>query len=256
MIKTTILYISHKPVPTINNPIYLPLEVGATTHKNYFFAKQDNNGINISEKNPYFCELTGLYWAFKNLDYDVLGLVHYRRLFMKSSFCLRKKRENVISDQCIQKILTKYDLILPKKRHYVIESNYSHYIHAHNKEALDITGQIIKKNYPDYFPAFEKHMKQTTGHYFNMFIGKKEIVNPLLSWLFDILFTLENQIDLTKYTDAEKRVFGYVSELLFDVYIQTNHLKIKNQRYLFFERQNWPQKILSFVKRKIHNNEK
>ena len=35
----------------------------------------------FSERNGNFCELTGLYWAAKNLDSDYIGIVHYRRYF-------------------------------------------------------------------------------------------------------------------------------------------------------------------------------
>ena len=247
-----ILLICHKPTKNIpESDIYLPLEVGASLRDEHFLDNLDNTGDNISNKNPSYCELTGLYWAFKNLDYDVLGLVHYRRLFMKSNLCVRKDIKNVLTEKEINKLLSAYDMILPKKRHYYIETNYSHYIHAHNKEALDKTGEIIERFYPEYHSYFQKHMKKRTGHYFNMFIAKKEIINPLLTWMFDILFRLEKEIDLNDYQGIERRVFGYISELLFDVYISKNNLKIKNQKYLFFEKQNWAKKIFDFVKRKF-----
>ena len=95
-----ILLICHKPTKNIpKSDIYLPLEVGASLRDEHFLDNLDDTGDNISNKNPSYCELTGLYWAFKNLDYDVLGLVHYRRLFMKSNLCVRKDKKNVLTEK-------------------------------------------------------------------------------------------------------------------------------------------------------------
>ena len=60
--------------------LYLPVYVGAEGKDDLGYQK-DNEGDNISKLNPYFCELTGIYWAWKNLDADYIGLVHYRRFF-------------------------------------------------------------------------------------------------------------------------------------------------------------------------------
>ena len=60
--------------------MYLPVHVGAEGKDDIGYQK-DNTRDNISVKNPFFCELTGLYWAWKNLDADYIGLAHYRRHF-------------------------------------------------------------------------------------------------------------------------------------------------------------------------------
>ena len=62
--------------------LYMPVHVGAEGKDDLGYQK-DNVGENVSTLNPYFCELTGIYWAWKNLDVDYLGLVHYRRFFTK-----------------------------------------------------------------------------------------------------------------------------------------------------------------------------
>lgn len=242
----------HKKYETPKDNIYLPIEVGAVNRSEHFLDTRDDTLINISDKNGSYCELTGLYWYYKNHDdYDILGLSHYRRYFMKNSFCFRKNFNNVISEKEIKKILSKYDIILPKKRHYYIESNYSHYIHAHPKHPLDETRKIIEEYYPEYLSSFDKHMKKTSGHYFNMFIAKKEIIKPFLDMTFDILEKLESRIDTSNYSSYDQRVSGFISEFLFDVYCMKNGLKIKNQKYVFFDKQNWFKKIGNFLKRKF-----
>jgi hypothetical protein len=252
--KILIAVIAHKPYPMPKDPIYVPVEVGAASRTEHFFPNRDDQGENISLKNPYYCELTGLYWTYKNNDYDVLGLVHYRRYFMKNNLCFSKDLKNIISEKEINRLLSKYDFILPKKRHYWIETNYSHYANAHKPEALDIAGEIIQKDYPEYYPSFKKRMAKRSGHYFNMFIAKKEIANKYLDWLFDILFKVEKRINLTDYTGYDQRVFGFISERLLDVFIDANHLTYHNQRYVFMEKQNWFKKIAGFLKR--HNAKK
>lgn len=81
---TTIFVACHKKCDTPKDPVYLPLHVGAEGKEPIGFTP-DNTGDNISSQNPIFCELTGLYWCWKNLQYDYLGLVHYRRYFTLKS---------------------------------------------------------------------------------------------------------------------------------------------------------------------------
>ena len=66
---------------TRNDFIYTPLFVGRNGRDNFGYCS-DDNGDNISSKNPYFCELTGLYWIWKQSKADIIGLCHYRRYFV------------------------------------------------------------------------------------------------------------------------------------------------------------------------------
>ena len=75
-----ILVATHKKYLMPTDDIYIPIQVGAEGKEDLGFQK-DNEGDNISAKNPFYCELTGMYWAWKNLNADYIGLVHYRRHF-------------------------------------------------------------------------------------------------------------------------------------------------------------------------------
>ena len=136
-------------------------------------------------------------------------------------------------------------------RNYFIETNYSQYIHAHHAEDLDITRKIIVEKYPDYVESYDKVMKDTKGHRFNMFIMERTLADKYCEWLFGILFDLEKRLDISEYTDNDKRVFGFVSERLLDVWIRKNHYKYEELPVAFMERQNWTRKIIDFLRRKF-----
>ena len=247
--KVNVIIATHKKYEMPKYKSYLPVHVGKEGKDDIGF-KGDNTGNNISKKNPYFCELTGMYWAWKNLKADYVGLAHYRRHF-KGNTKSKNKFEQVLSDKEIEKLLKKNDIILPKKREYYIENLYSHYEHTLHIETLDITGEIIKEKYPKYMKEFDLLKKRTSAHMFNMFIMKKEIMDDYCKWLFDILFELENRIDTSKYDSFHARFYGRVSELLLDVWLNTNGHKYVEVPLLNMEKVNWWKKGTSFLKAKF-----
>ena len=244
---------THKKYQMPSDEMYLPLHVGAEGKNDLGYTK-DNTGDNISLKNPFFCELTGLYWAWKNLDCDYIGLAHYRRhfsLYNKKMKTESEKFEHLLTLKEADEIFKNTDIILPKKRKYYIENLYNHYKHTLYIEPLDITGEIIKEKYPEYYNEFENLKKRTSAHMFNMFIMKKDILDDYCTWLFDILFELEKRVDATNYTDFHKRFYGRVSELLLDVYINTKGLKYEEVKVIDMGKVNWFKKGTSFLKAKF-----
>ena len=220
-----VIVAAHKKYQMPKDTMYIPVQVGAEGKNIIEEYKQDSEGENISNKNPYYCELTGLYWAWKNLEADYIGLVHYRRYFTKNVKIPKNEKEkfkNVLSKKEADKILDKVDVILPRKRRYYIENMYDHYKHTLYIEPLDKTREIIEEKYPEYLEEFEKLHQRTSAHMFNMLIMKKEILNDYCNWLFDILFELEKRVDSSQYDTFHSRFYGRVSELLLDVWINKN----------------------------------
>ena len=248
-----ILIAAHKEYQMPEDKIYLPLHVGAEGKKDLGYQK-DNTGDNISKKNPFFCELTGLYWAWKNLDADYVGLVHYRRYFTLSKKRMKTEEEkfkNVLTTKEVNELLKDTNIILPKKRKYYIENLYDHYKHTMHIEPLDITRDIIEEKYPKYLKEFDRLHKRTSAHMFNMFIMDKQTFDNYCKWLFDILFELENRIDVSKYDSFHARFFGRISELLLDVWINTNNLKYEEVKVIDIEKVNWLKKGISFLMAKF-----
>lgn len=234
--------------------IYLPLQVGALISEVTLPYLPDDTGDNISAKNKNFCELTGIYWAWKNLDADYIGLVHYRRYF-SSRKNFKDKYSWILNRKEIENLLDNCSVLLPKQRNYWIETNYSQYVHAHHKEDLDITRDIIETKYHDYLESFDVCMKSTKGHRFNMFIMDRKHFNSFCEWLFPILFELEKRLDISMYSAYDARVFGFVSERLLDVFLMHNKIAFQDIPYVFLEKQNWIKKAIGFVKRKFTHRE-
>lgn len=248
-----VIVATHKKYKMPEDKLYFPIHVGKEGKNDIGFIG-DNTGDNISVKNPNFCELTGLYWAWKNLEADYIGLTHYRRHFsiqhnLPKDTDGRLKR--VITLEEADKLFNNVDIILPKKRKYYIEDLYSHYKHTLFVEPLDEAGKIIEEKYPAYFEEFKKLHKRTSAHMFNMFIMKREYLNEYCEWLFDILFELEKRIDISQYDSFHARFFGRIAELLLDVWINTNGLKYEEVKVIDIEKVDWVKKGFAFLKAKL-----
>lgn len=237
--------------------IYLPVHVGAACGRTKTMYQRDDAGDNISGLNPYFCELTALYWAWKNLDFDWLGLVHYRRMFSW------KKHPAKSIDSCITSaqlfpLLTKYRVIVPQKRYYYIETVYSHYSHTFDGTQLDKAREIISDFSPEYLSDFDTVMHRRSSYVFNMMVMSHELVDAYCSWVFPILFALTDKVDTSSMSPFEKRFAGRVSERLFNVWLehmlssgQITKAEIKELPCIYLGKVNWGKKITGFLRAKF-----
>lgn len=260
--KTTVKIIiaTHKKYQMPVDDIYLPLHVGAEgkndVEGNDLGYLKDNTGDNISKLNSSFCELTGLYWAWKNLDDDYIGLAHYRR-----HFSIKKSKDpfaRVLTYKQLQPYLGKVKVFTPNKRKYYIENLYSHYEHTHYSNQLDETRKIIGEKYPEYLDNYDEIIKHTYGYMFNMMIMEREKLDNYCSWLFDILFDLSKRIDMQELSEFQGRFYGRISEIIFNVWLDfqiksgnLNLNEIKEIPCIHMEKINWRKKGTAFLKAKF-----
>ncbi len=246
--KTVILSVSHTTDPLPYGTGCLPVIAGASLIEDSVPEDRvrDDSGDNISEKNREYCELTALYWAWKNLDADIAGLCHYRRYFASPL----DGRQFLQAEEA-EHLLEYYDVLLPSERNYVIETNRTQYCNSHHAADIDLTAEIIRERHPAYSEAFEKRMAMTRGHRFNMIVMKKPLMDEYCEWLFDILFELEKRLDITNYTGKDRRVFGLVAERLLDVWIDAKGLRTTDLDYIFIGKENMALKAAALIVRKI-----
>lgn len=259
-----IIVAAHKEYRMPQDSMYLPIHVGRAIAKQDFGWLGDDTDDNISIKNPNYCELTALYWAWKNLDADAIGLVHYRRYFLSpnisrikkncilSGICDKKiKLNSILSKHEAEEILINYPVILPKKRYYYIETVESQYKHAHQQQDINITREILNKNHKKYLKSFDLHMQERSTHLYNMFIMKKKYFDNYCSWLFDVLFKVEKELDVLNYLKNNARTLGFLGERLLDIWITTNKISYLETNVVYLESQNWIKKGFNFLYRKF-----
>lgn len=264
-----VIVATHKPYQMPTDPLYQPLLVGS----NFFLKKQkddilpqnlsfDNTGKHISSKNLNYSELTGLYWLWQNQvkndqnSDSFYGLAHYRR------FLASPTKKSILSKSELKTLVTghkkniKYDIILPKKRHYYIETLYNHYAHTLHVEPLDRTREIIKDKHPEYLTEFDRLKNRRSAHMFNIFILRKDLFNQYCEFLFNVLFSLEESFtkaEINQYDNFHARFFGRISELLLDIFLYTRFPDLDQKsnvlelKVLELEPVNWHQKISNFL---------
>lgn len=252
--KIELYVVSHKKTKMPNDEIYLPLQVGKND-SDFSGYLRDNFGDNIADKNDNYSELTAQYWVAYNRKADVKGLVHYRRLFSngKHNFfkSVESKYNDILDTKTVTKLMQEYDMILPKKRNYYIESSWSHYEHIHNIKDMEYTENVIAEKYPDYLPFFKDIVNRKSAHMFNMLIAKDYIFDGYTDWLFSILSEVEKKADISDYSDYERRIYGFISELLLDVWVEKNNINYTELPVMFMGNQHWVKKITSFLVRKV-----
>lgn len=229
-----IYIITHKRMDDskVDHSIYKVLYVGSGTDCQSYYLR-DNTGINIANKNTSYCELTGLYWIWKNGSEkatDITGLVHYRRFFTTNDGYKKYKDNgqapNVLSTNSIINACDENTVIMPKSYH-TLSTLYDSYKRCHNIEDIRSVRSVIKVMYPEYLKTFDKVMNGHKGYYFNMIICQKRVLDEYCSWLFPLLFEIEKQIDLNKYENQyQKRVFGFIAERLIQVWVIKNNYSI------------------------------
>ncbi len=190
----------------------------------------DDTGENISFKNMTYCELTALYWAWKNYDKlgnpEYIGLMHYRRLFDFLNKYLSNEFSECINikdwdSEKILSVLDNIDIVLPKPFDFEKEGTNirEQYADSHSIDDLNTVIDIMNEKYSDTdMNAINEYLGEYKSAMCNMFVMKRELFFEYCSWLFDILDEAEKKIVVSE-DPYQRRVFGFLSERMFNMFI-------------------------------------
>ncbi len=220
---TRIYVITHKKCSLPEEEGYYPLQVGASMHEDLGFEK-DNTGDNISEKNDSYCELTGMYWIWKNITCDNVGICHYRRYYSDEN------ASRILHKHEFEELLKNYDVLTAWSILTPVPL-YPHFTITHRSPGMALCRREIEEYSPEYLEAFDRCMqgKLMTGG--NMIVAKKAIFDEYCEWLFHILFRVEKEIHPELITDSyQKRIMGFLGERLMRVWLMMQDFRVKEVR--------------------------
>ena len=210
--KIKILVACHKADPAIRqDDIYMPIQVGKELHPELDLGFQgDDTGDNISEKNGSYCELTAMYWAWKNLpkDVDIVGLAHYRRYLDVSA-------DRIVRNINCNRIILPAPIILG----WSVAKELALWT---SMEEVYLLVDILRGRYPDFVDLIDSYFFRSNKFYrLNMAIMKRSEFDNYCSFIFSILTELEIITRISGYT-RQRRVLGYIGEVLIGLWIKIN----------------------------------
>lgn len=237
---------AHKNVDRFDSDIMQPVQVGPKNER-FPWAFHDDEGENIADLNPRYCELTTQYWAWKNINADYYGFCHYRRYFDFS--------ETVHEENAFGEIMDDYIDAKAAKEYGLDDNNIAHVVKQYDvittpfgdlDEIINKYGspralweaapllhdddlkrcyQILCAMYPDYRKDAQDFFNGNKACFCNMFIMKKEIFFDYCEWMFPILEEFDRNTDYSTYSKEALRTPGHLSERLLNIYLM-HHKRI------------------------------
>lgn len=226
--KVKILVGYHKKGILLKNDVFVPIHLGRSLYegkdqsedKEWLYSNLigDNSGENISQYNQDFCELTGIYWAWKNFSTignpDYVGFMHYRRWLALNGWSLPKNRNDIIAvdrssflrknnKESVSQILTTGD---------VFTRTPLDFFETKGRESCREKGfDYIKTKYPILYNIYLEQKKKNCLYASNIFVMKREDFFKYCEILFDILNNYNSE--------GFPREKGYLAEFITSAYI-------------------------------------
>lgn len=261
----------HRPAVLLKDEVLTPIHLGRAlateASKDGSMSKEDyqwmldnmigdDTGENISEENRKYCELTALYWAWKNYDKlgnpDYIGFMHYRRHL---SFNLNKHfnddkygfvQEKEINEEYLSKyhldadsivdVLSRYDIVVAERtdlKRLGTITPYNHYETSQRKLHIrdyEKVLAVLNRKYPEYTEDAIIYNNANYAYFTNVFVMKRDIYKQYCEWLFNILQEADELIDVSDYNIQEVRALAYIAEWLCGIFIV--HFERKGKKVL------------------------
>lgn len=188
---------------------FLPLD----NIREKFLIDKKHEGDNIDFLNPWYCELTGLYYLWKHCDDDIVGLEHYRAYFWNED---HKMNETEILDKL------KLGDIIVSGYHYPAPWGPTTLIQELNictKNKVEPFLKVVEQKDKGFASYLRTFLQGQRIYACNCFIGPKKILNEWASFFFETILDFEKTNPIGPGTNTLRRE-GYFSEFAFGAWLE------------------------------------
>ncbi len=254
------ILISHldRRCPPLHSDILCPVQVGCALKKDlYDDMYHDNDGENISAHNPKYCELSAVYWGWKNQDKlgnpDYVGLMHDRRHFLfNANLPIPNKQVTwmphspvymfppvcpayltYLTDDVIRSYFPKYDIMILKpydvKYRLGEKGNMRERFlrsEAMSADIFEVWVKTVKELFPDYTDELTTFVNGHIEHLCSMSVMRKDLYEQYCHFTFTALKAVDEQIDSSQFSAPKKRFLGYLGEFMLSLFV----MKLKHTR--------------------------
>lgn len=176
------------------------IQAGRALSKQAIAEIRDDTGENISDRNRMYCEMTAVYWMWKNTKHDWVGVEHYRRHLL------------VIPEMLIDDV----DVIMPLP-YMCYPHEMAQFLRFTTQDVLKALLRALNDLHPN---EYEEYLKILYGKYqytYNLVCARKEVFDAYCSWFFEITEYMEKMTDEVPELGGT-RALSYVAEVLTNLY--------------------------------------
>lgn len=186
------------------------IQAGAAVADKSIAEIHDDIGVNISRKNRMYCEMSAVYWIWKNTNHDWIGIEHYRRhLLVKAE---------MLSDEI--------DAIMPLP-YICYPHEMAQFLRFTTEDVKDALFRALEALHPDEFEEYKRILYGKYQYTYDLVCARKQVFDDYCSWFFEITEFMEESYASEVPELVETRAFSYVAEVLTNLYFMYHQKDLK-----------------------------
>lgn len=161
---------------------------------------RDDTGDHISLKNRMYCEMTAVYWIWKNTDHDWIGIEHYRRHLLV--------RPEMLADGI--------DAIMPLP-YMCYPNEMAQFLRFTTEDVLTALLKALQKLHQGEYEDYHAILYGRYQYTYDLLCARRAVFDDYCGWFFEITEYMETMAGEVPEI-RETRALSYVAEVLTNLY--------------------------------------